>query len=182
VLHHVSGISFLLHCANLIPPLTPLSTSVISTASVPCYLSSSITPSFTPGLKPIFSTNHSHHRLFSHSLWVTPQLPDCFRYFWDFSFLAFSFLSLFFTYSTVQQIKLTTVSFWAHNKYSISYLILSYLPWHCRPSRVCVTASQLTVMRWTPRHSRSQNLTQHHHHWQQQNSNNSIATSITMCQ
>ena len=55
-----------------------------------CFISSLIIDnlplSFTLGLKPIFSTNHSHHRLFSLSSNLTPWLLVCFRYIWDFSF------------------------------------------------------------------------------------------------
>jgi len=77
-----------------------LFTSVVSTACVPSPLSSSITPLFHSRFKTYFFPNNSHHILFSLSLGLTPWLPVCFRYFWDFSFL--SFLSLFFSYGTVR--------------------------------------------------------------------------------
>ena len=48
---------------------------------------------FTPSLKCIFFSNHSHLRLFSLSSGLTPRLLVCFWYFWAFLFLFLSFLS-----------------------------------------------------------------------------------------
>ena len=98
MLHHVSGTSFLFHYNNLISPLTLLFLFLLPSFPLlvfHLFHHPKLPLSFTPGLKPIFDINHSHHRLFSLSLGLTVRFPYCFWHFWDCSLFVFSFFSLF---------------------------------------------------------------------------------------
>ena len=81
-----------------------VATVMISTARITSAVQ--IVLSYSPGVHPVQKRD-----------WLTPRIPrTVYRYFWAYPFLFFFSFSHFLVVSSVRQIKLTYVSFWAHVK------------------------------------------------------------------
>jgi len=117
--------------------------------------------SFIPGLKPSLSASSSHHSL-SSCLGLTPRIPwTVYGYFWAYLHLLLSFFH-FLVFSSMQQIKLTNVSFWAIPSRIISYSYPDMIVFHFKQQTAPQTRIPSTKLwLWTNLWHRNEQFIKH---------------------